>query len=311
MRAGRPRFAGRDAHGRRQVAVLSSAGDVPRWAGGRRVAAAGADEGPGRRPANERHSGRGGEQHDRARREARHRPADRIRPAAATVHVAGKAARRRGRWSFLQNQRVSFFAIDEAHCISAWGHDFRPEYRGLRQLRERFPERAIHAYTATATEHVRARHRRQLGLRDAEVLVGDFRRANLQYHVARRERGLDQVCSVIERFRGQSGIVYCITRAEVERTAAVLREMGYSALPYHAGMSDEDRVAQSRSVSDGAGRHDRGDGRLRHGHRQIERALCGSRRACRSRWSTISRKAAGRAATARRPSAGCSIRAAM
>jgi ATP-dependent DNA helicase RecQ len=143
---------------------------------------------------------------------------------------------------FLDNQGVSFFAIDEAHCISAWGHDFRPEYRGLRQLRDRFPNVAIHAYTATATQHVRADIVRQLGLRDAEVLVGDFRRANLQYHVARRQRGLEQICGVIDRFRGQSGIVYCITRAEVERVAVVLQEMGYSALPYHAGMSDEDRT---------------------------------------------------------------------
>src|SRR3972149_3207795 len=101
---------------------------------------------------------------------------------------------------FLANQNVSFFAIDEAHCISAWGHDFRPEYRGLRQLRERFPDVAIHAYTATATEHVRSDIVEQLGLRDAAVLVGDFRRSNLQYHVARRERGLNQVCAVIERF---------------------------------------------------------------------------------------------------------------
>jgi ATP-dependent DNA helicase RecQ len=143
---------------------------------------------------------------------------------------------------FLQQHNISFFAIDEAHCISAWGHDFRPEYRGLRMLRERFPKAAIHAYTATATEQVRRDIAQQLGLRDAKVLVGDFRRLNLQYHVARRERGLGQICQVIDRFRGQSGIIYCITRAEVDKTAAVLREMGYSALPYHAGMSDDDRI---------------------------------------------------------------------
>ncbi len=143
---------------------------------------------------------------------------------------------------FLQNQQVSFFAIDEAHCISAWGHDFRPEYRDLRLLRDRFPESAIHAYTATATETVRRDIAEQLGLRDATVLVGDFRRSNLQYHVARRERGLVQICRVIDRFRGQSGIVYCITRAEVEKTCALLRESGYSALPYHAGMADADRI---------------------------------------------------------------------
>jgi ATP-dependent DNA helicase RecQ len=143
---------------------------------------------------------------------------------------------------FLQQRNVAYFAIDEAHCISAWGHDFRPEYRGLATLRERFPDTAIHAYTATATETVRNDIVRQLGLRDAAVLVGDFRRPNLHYHVARKQRGLDQVCHVIDRFRGQSGIVYCITRAEVERVCALLRELGYSALPYHAGMSDEERT---------------------------------------------------------------------
>ncbi len=143
---------------------------------------------------------------------------------------------------FLQNQRVSFFAIDEAHCISAWGHDFRPEYRGLRLLRDRFPRTGIHAYTATATETVRRDIAAQLGLRNSRVLVGDFRRANLQYYVARRQCGLNQICGVIDRFRGQSGIVYCITRAEVDKTCTVLRELGYSALPYHAGMTDDDRV---------------------------------------------------------------------
>ena len=143
---------------------------------------------------------------------------------------------------FLANQRVSFIAIDEAHCISAWGHDFRPEYRGLRTLRDRFPDVAVHAYTATATDQVRRDIVGQLGLRDPKVLIGDFHRPNLKYHVARRERGLGQICQVIDRFRGQSGIVYCITRAEVDRTAALLCELGYSAIPYHAGLSDEDRI---------------------------------------------------------------------
>src|SRR5258705_1952741 len=85
---------------------------------------------------------------------------------------------------FLQNQHISYFAIDEAHCISAWGHDFRPEYRGLRRLRDGFPDSSIHAYTATATEAVRRDIAVQLGLRDATVLVGDFRRSNLHYSVA-------------------------------------------------------------------------------------------------------------------------------
>jgi ATP-dependent DNA helicase RecQ len=143
---------------------------------------------------------------------------------------------------FLEGQPVSFFAIDEAHCISAWGHDFRPEYRDLRRLRERFPQVAIHAYTATATEQVRHDIAEQLELRTPETLVGDFRRKNLLYHVARRERGLNQVCSVLDRFRGHSGIVYCIKRADVEKTSRLLTELGYKAAPYHAGMSDEDRT---------------------------------------------------------------------
>jgi len=144
--------------------------------------------------------------------------------------------------NFLQKQNVAYFAVDEAHCISAWGHDFRPEYRALQKLRGRFPQAAIHAYTATATERVRHDIVEQLGLRNPQILVGDFRRINLHYHVARRQRGLDQIRAVADRFPGQSGIVYCISRAEVERTAAVLRELGYSALAYHAGMPDEDRV---------------------------------------------------------------------
>jgi len=143
---------------------------------------------------------------------------------------------------FLQQHRISYFAIDEVHCISAWGHDFRPEYRGLRLVRDRFPNIAIHTYTATATEPVRHDIAEQLGLRDPKLLVGDFRRPNLRYHVARRQRGLNQVCGIMDRFRGQSGIVYCITRADVDKTCAVLRQTGYSVLPYHAGMSDEDRV---------------------------------------------------------------------
>ena len=148
---------------------------------------------------------------------------------------------------FLQSRQVLFFAINEAHCISAWGHDFRPEYRDLRQLRERFPDTAIHAYTATADRQVRDDVAEQLRLHRPTVLVGDFHRPNLQYRVHRRERGLNQVCSVLDRFRGQSGIVYCISRNDVEKTSALLTEMGYSALPYHAGMTDDDRTRNQES----------------------------------------------------------------
>jgi ATP-dependent DNA helicase RecQ len=143
---------------------------------------------------------------------------------------------------YLQARCISFFAIDEAHCISAWGHDFRPEYRDLSQLRESFPKVAIHAYTATATQRVREDIARQLGLRDPQMLVGDFRRPNLHYYVQYRQKGVQQVCRVLDKYRGQPAIVYCISRAAVEKTCQLLRTLNYSALPYHAGMSDRERT---------------------------------------------------------------------
>ncbi len=144
---------------------------------------------------------------------------------------------------FLKGQNVSLIAIDEAHCISAWGHDFRPEYRQMRMMRDAFPNVAIHAYTATATPQVRKDIVEQLSLSDAEVLVGSFDRSNLIYKVQRRNNRLKQIRDVLDRNAGQSGIVYCITRREVEETSAALSELGYRALPYHAGMTDEDRQA--------------------------------------------------------------------
>ena len=142
---------------------------------------------------------------------------------------------------FLKTARVSFIAIDEAHCISEWGHDFRPEYRELRILKEAFPGAALHAYTATATEQVRRDIVRQLGMNDPEILVGSFDRPNLVYKVQRRNNRLGQICEVLDRHKGESGIIYCIRRADVEDVAAILSAQGYRALPYHAGMSDNDR----------------------------------------------------------------------
>ncbi|QDV24468.1 ATP-dependent DNA helicase RecQ [Aureliella helgolandensis] len=142
---------------------------------------------------------------------------------------------------FLEELSVSFFAIDEAHCISAWGHDFRPEYRGLKVLKERFPQAAVHAYTATASQSVREDIVRQLALKQPQILVGSFDRPNLTYRMIRATRRLEQVKEVIARHRGESGVVYCISRKEVERTAAELKQMGILALPYHAGLSDAQR----------------------------------------------------------------------
>jgi ATP-dependent DNA helicase RecQ len=141
----------------------------------------------------------------------------------------------------LRDLDVRTFAIDEAHCISHWGHDFRPEYRQLDRLRELFPNAALHAYTATATERVRRDIIAQLALREPEVLVGNFDRPNLTYRVLPRHNELKQVLEVIERHPNEGGIIYCISRREVDQLAASLRKQGVAAVAYHAGLSQEER----------------------------------------------------------------------
>lgn len=142
---------------------------------------------------------------------------------------------------FLAEVPLSLFAIDEAHCISEWGHDFRPEYRALRLLKQKFPKTAVHAYTATATPSVREDIVRELGLKNAEVLVGSFDRPNLVYRVQRRSDLLSQAREIIDRHPNDSGLIYCIRRADVEEISEALSTLGYQALPYHAGMEDADR----------------------------------------------------------------------
>jgi ATP-dependent DNA helicase RecQ len=141
----------------------------------------------------------------------------------------------------LSRSRPAFFAVDEAHCISQWGHDFRPEYRQLRVLREAFPGVAVHAYTATATPQVRADIVTELRLHNALVLVGQFDRPNLTYRVVPRVDRLAQVQAALARHRGEAGIIYCIRRAEVDELAAALARRGHRVLPYHAGLADDAR----------------------------------------------------------------------
>ncbi len=141
----------------------------------------------------------------------------------------------------LRRAGVAFFAIDEAHCISQWGHDFRPEYRQLAVLREAFPHVAIHAFTATATPRVRSDIAAELALRDPAILVGSFDRPNLVYRVRLRTDRLRQVTEALERHRGEAGIIYCIRRAEVDQLAEALRRRGIRAVGYHAGLADVDR----------------------------------------------------------------------
>ncbi|HXH23313.1 MAG TPA: ATP-dependent DNA helicase RecQ, partial [Dehalococcoidia bacterium] len=147
--------------------------------------------------------------------------------------------------SFLAAARradVRAFHIDEAHCISQWGHDFRPEYRRLRELRRAFPQASIHAYTATATPRVRGDIAVQLGLRGPAVLVGRFDRPNLDYRIVRREDPARQVLETLGRHPGEAVIVYCISRKETEEMAAFLRSQGIKAGAYHAGMTAVERT---------------------------------------------------------------------
>lgn len=136
---------------------------------------------------------------------------------------------------------VGAIAIDEAHCISQWGHDFRPEYRRLAQLREVFPCVPIAAFTATATPRVREDIEERLVLRDPVRIVGGFDRPNLTYRVVPRVDTIAQTAAAVERHRGSASIVYGITRKDAEETAAGLRARGIDASPYHAGLDARER----------------------------------------------------------------------
>src|SRR5262245_45575856 len=136
---------------------------------------------------------------------------------------------------------VRTFAIDEAHCISHWGHDFRPEYRQLKRLKEIFPKASVHGFTATATERVRRDVVEQLGLRQPEILVGNFDRPNLNYRVLPKMDETRQVLEVLDRHKGEAGIIYCIRRRDVDELADTLKKRRLNAMAYHAGLPAEER----------------------------------------------------------------------
>ncbi len=142
----------------------------------------------------------------------------------------------------LQQVKISFFAVDEAHCISQWGHDFRPEYTQLKQLRDRFPNIGVHAFTATAPPNVQGEIARELNLKQPEVFIGSYHRPNLFYRALRRNSFKTQLLNLLKQFKkSDMGIVYCLTRKETEAIADHLNRSGYRALPYHAGLSPEQR----------------------------------------------------------------------
>lgn len=141
----------------------------------------------------------------------------------------------------LNECRVDCITIDEAHCISEWGHDFRPEYRKIKDLREHFPDAVFLAVTATATERVREDIITNLALKKPHQLIAGFNRDNLFYEVIPKNNATDQTIAYIRKFKDQSGIIYCFSRKQVDSLTKDLNKAGFKALPYHAGLSDEIR----------------------------------------------------------------------
>ncbi|MEG5017562.1 MULTISPECIES: DNA helicase RecQ [unclassified Microcoleus] len=146
---------------------------------------------------------------------------------------------------------ISAFAIDEAHCVSEWGHDFRPEYRQMQRVRDRYPDIPIMGLTATATERVRQDIIQQLTLRNPYIHVASFNRPNLYYEVRpKTKHSFAEVLQIIQK-KGGSGIIYCLSRKKVDEVAYKLQQSGIQALPYHAGMNDVDRATnQTRFIRD-------------------------------------------------------------
>ncbi|HSI71911.1 MAG TPA: RecQ family ATP-dependent DNA helicase [Fimbriimonas sp.] len=151
--------------------------------------------------------------------------------------------------SLMKQADVARFAIDEAHCISQWGHDFRPEYRQLARLRELFPAAPLHALTATATPRVREDIAAQLQLRSAEVFVGIFDRPNLTYRVIPKHDPMRQIADAVSRHPNDASIVYCISRKDTEATAEGLSAMGIPAVAYHAGLESSVRKQVSEAFA--------------------------------------------------------------
>ena len=160
------------------------------------------------------------------------------------LYVAPESLTKEENVAFLQDVPISFYAVDEAHCISEWGHDFRPEYRNIRPIINRIGERPIIALTATATPKVQHDIQKNLGMTEAAVFKSSFNRPNLYYEVRPKSKDVDrEIIKFIKANEGKSGIIYCLSRKKVEELAEVLRLNDIKALPYHAGMESAVRSA--------------------------------------------------------------------
>ncbi len=158
------------------------------------------------------------------------------------LYVAPERLLTDGFMSLLQGAKIALFAIDEAHCVSQWGHDFRPEYRQLTVLHERFPSVPRIALTATADGPTRREIVERLGLEDGRVFLSSFDRPNIRYRIAPKATPRQQLRAFLDAHEGEAGIIYCMSRAKVEATAEALNTEGRTALPYHAGLDAQVRA---------------------------------------------------------------------
>lgn len=161
---------------------------------------------------------------------------------AKLLYVAPESLTKEENIEFLKNIKISFYAIDEAHCISEWGHDFRPEYRRIRPIIDIIGRSPIIALTATATPKVQHDIQKNLGILDAEVFKSSFNRPNLYYEIKSKQDVTKEIIKYIKNNSGKSGIIYCLSRKKVEELAEVLKVNGIKALPYHAGMDSATRT---------------------------------------------------------------------
>jgi RecQ family ATP-dependent DNA helicase len=143
--------------------------------------------------------------------------------------------------NFLHTLKINLIAVDEAHCISEWGHDFRPDYGNLKVLRKKFPAVPIIALTATATKIVRDDIVKQLNLRNPRIFISSFNRPNLKYEVLAKKDSLATILALLNEHKGESTIIYCFSRNDTEKMVGNLRGYGFKAVPYHAGLSAETR----------------------------------------------------------------------
>ena len=163
------------------------------------------------------------------------------------LYVAPESLVKTENIEFFRSVKISFYAIDEAHCISEWGHDFRPEYRNLKRIVDDIGEAPIIALTATATPKVRHDIMKNLKMTESKLFLDSFNRSNLFYEIQPKKDVAKQIIQYISNRKGESGIVYCLSRKKVEEIAETLQINGINALPYHAGLEAKKRVAHQEA----------------------------------------------------------------